>query len=134
VSITRYLPAARYAAQAVAGILARLGLTPYISRFVLTETQKGHVWLFVVLEVSQLDHPEDYSASHVLDQLSTSLHGLPVVVSQSYGLRYAVLLSSTTRPGPPQQRDPQQRHPQLSVPQLGETNITWQIDVPHGRH
>jgi len=30
----------------------------------------------------------------VLHYLSTALHGLPVVISDSYGLRYAVLLSS----------------------------------------
>jgi hypothetical protein len=129
VSATRYLPAARYVAQAVSGILAQLGLTPFISRFVLTEAQNGHVWLFAVLEVGQLDHPGDYSASHVLDHLSASLGGLPVVVSQSYGLRYAVLLSANTPHGPPPLRVPLQE-----VPQLGETNITWQIDEPHGRH
>jgi len=41
-----------------------------------------------------MNHPEDYAASDVLHYLSTALHGLPVVISDSYGLRYAVLLGS----------------------------------------
>jgi hypothetical protein len=93
-SANRYLPAARYVAQAIPDILAQIGLKPFISRFVLTETQQGNAWLFVVLEVSALDHPEDYAASYALDYISTALHGLPVVISDSYGLRYAVLLGS----------------------------------------
>lgn len=93
-SVNRYLPSARYVAQAIPDILAQLGLKPFISRYVLTETQQGNAWLFVVLEVSPLQPLEDYAASNVLDYLSTALHGLPVVISESYGLRYAVLLSS----------------------------------------
>jgi hypothetical protein len=114
-SANRYLPAAHYVAQAIPGILARLGLRPFISRFVLTETHKGHAWLFVVLEVGPQNHPDDYAAPDVLDYLSTALHGLPVVISETYGLRYAVLLGSGTS---------------VDLPQLGETNITWQMDVP----
>ena len=93
-SASRYLPAARYVAQTIPGILAELGLKPFISRFVLTETQQGNAWLFVVLEVSPQDHLKDYAASDVLHNLSTALRGLPVVISDSYGLRYAVLLGS----------------------------------------
>ena len=92
-SVNRYLPAARYVARVFPGILGQLGLKPFISRFVLTETQQGNAWLFVVLEVGPLQHPEDYAASYALDYISTALHGLPVVISESYGLRYAVLLS-----------------------------------------
>ena len=94
-SANRYLPAARYVAQAIPDILAQRGLKPFISRFVLTETQQGNAWLFVVLEVSPLQPLEDYAAPDVLDYLSTALHGLPVVVSAAYGLRYAVLLGSS---------------------------------------
>lgn len=92
-SADRYLPAAQYVAQAIPGILAQRGLKPFISRFVLTETEQGNAWLFVVMEVGPLNHPEDYSAPDVLHYLSTALQGLPVVISDSYGLRYAVLLS-----------------------------------------
>jgi len=93
-SVNRYLPAARYVAQAIPSILAQRGLNPFISRFVLTETQQGNAWLFAVLEVSPLNHPEDYAAPEVLHYLSIALQRLPVVISDSYGLRYAVLLSS----------------------------------------
>ena len=94
-SVNRYLPAARSVAQAIPGILAQCGLKPLISRFVLTETERGAAWLFVVLEVSPLEHLEDYAASDVLHYLSTALHGHPVVInSNSDGLRYAVLLGS----------------------------------------
>ena len=92
-NINRYLAAAQYVARTIPGLLAQCGLNPFISRFVLTETEQGHAWLFVVLEVSPLEPLEDYAASDVLDYLSTALHGLPVVVSDSYGLRYAVLLA-----------------------------------------
>ena len=94
-SVHRYLPAAIYVARAIPGILAQRGLKPFISRFVLTETQQGNAWLFVVLEVGPLSHPEDYAAPEVSHYLSKALHGLPVVISESYGLRYAVLLSSS---------------------------------------
>jgi hypothetical protein len=94
----RYLPAARHVAQAFPGILAQRGLKPFISRFVLTETQQGHAWLFVVLEVNILQPLEEYAASGMLDYLSSALRGLPVVISDSYGLRYAVLLGSPNLP------------------------------------
>jgi hypothetical protein len=90
----RYLSAARFVAQAFPAILAQRGLVPFISRYVLTETQQGHAWLFVVLEVDLLEPLEDYAASGLLDYLSSALQGLPVVISDSYGLRYAVLLGS----------------------------------------
>jgi len=93
-SANRYLTAARYVAQVIPGILAQRGLKPFISRFVLTETEQGSAWLFVVLEVNPLHPLEDYAASSVLDDLSEALHGLPVVICGSHGLRYAVLLGS----------------------------------------
>jgi hypothetical protein len=92
-SANRYLPAARYVARSIPGILAARGLKPFISRYILTETREGNAWLFAVLEVSPLNHLEDYAASDVLYDLSKALHGLPVVISNSYGMRYAVLLS-----------------------------------------
>ena len=93
-SANRYLSAAHYVAQTIPAILVQLGLKPFISRFVLTETERGDAWLFVVLEVSPLQSQEDYAAPEVLNYLSTAFHGLPVVFSNTYGLRYAMLLSS----------------------------------------
>ena len=92
-SANRYLSAAQNVAQAIPGILAELGLNPLISRFVLTETERGNAWLFVVMDDSVLEFLESYAATSVLSHLSTALHGHLVVFSNSYGLRYAVLLS-----------------------------------------
>jgi hypothetical protein len=93
-SVNRYLPAASFVAQTIPAILVQHGLKPFISRCILTETERGAAWLFVVLEVSPQENPEDYAASDVLHYLSTELDGLPVVVNNSDGLRYAVLLGS----------------------------------------
>ena len=100
-SANRYLSAAHYVAQTIPSILSQLGLKPYISRFVLTETERGDAWLFVVLEVDHLlQSQEDYASSEVLEYLSTAFHGLPVVFTNTYGLRYAVLLSSSLSQDP----------------------------------
>ena len=90
----RYLPAANNVAQAIPHILAGQGLDPLISRFVLTETERGNAWLFVVMDDSILESLESYAATSVLSHLSTALHGHVVRFSNSYGLRYAVLLGS----------------------------------------
>ena len=92
-SANRYLSAAQIVAQAIPGILAEQGLEPLISRFVLTETEQGNAWLFVVMDDSVLSSLESYSATNLLSHLSTALHGHPVLFSNSYGLRYAILLS-----------------------------------------
>ena len=94
----RYLPAAENIAQAIPGILAEQGLDPLISRFVLTETERGDAWLFVVLDDSVLESLASYAATSVLNHLSAALHGHLVMFSNSYGLRYAVHLS------PPKER------------------------------
>ena len=93
-SAQRYLPAARNAAQTIPATLAQRGLKPFISRCVLTETERGAAWLFIALVIGPQEHSEDYAASDVLHDLSTALQGLPVVISNTDGLRYAVLLGS----------------------------------------
>jgi hypothetical protein len=92
-SANRYLPAAQNIAQAIPGILTEQGLDPLISRFVLTETEQGDAWLFVVMDDSVLESLESYAATSVLNHLSAGLHGHLVLFSNSYGLRYAVHLS-----------------------------------------
>jgi len=93
-SAHRYLPAARAAIQTIPAILEQLGLKPFISRCILTETERGAAWLFVAFQASPMENLEDYAASNVLHGLSTALQGLPVVISNTDGLRYAVLLGS----------------------------------------
>lgn len=96
-SANHYLPSAQEIAQAIPGILTEQGLDPLISRFVLTESERGDAWLFVVMDDSVSEFLESYAATSVLSGLSTALHGHPVLFSNSYGIRYAVLLSP--RPG-----------------------------------
>ncbi len=93
-SASRYLPAAQNVAQALPCILVEEGLDPLINRFVLTETEGGDAWLFVVMDDSVSESLESYAATSVLSHLSAALHGHQVLFSNSYGLRYAVLLSS----------------------------------------
>ena len=92
-SANHYLPAAQAVAQAIPGILAEQGLDPRINRFVLTETEGGDAWLFVVMDDSILQSLASYSATGVLNHLSAALHGHLVLFSNSLGLRYAVHLS-----------------------------------------
>jgi hypothetical protein len=92
-SANHYLPAAEAVAQAIPDIFCQQGLEPLISRFVLTETGHGEIWLFVVMDDSVSDFLEAYAAASVLTHLSAALHGHRVLFSNSYGLRYAVQLS-----------------------------------------
>lgn len=96
-SANRYLPAAQNIAKAIPGILVEQGLNPLISRFVLTETKSGDAWLFVVMDDSILQILESYTSTKVLSNLSAALHGHLVVFSNSFGLRYAVLLSPSKK-------------------------------------
>jgi hypothetical protein len=93
-SANRYLSAAQAVAEAIPGLLASQGLDPLISRNVLTETERGDAWLFVVMDDSVQGFIESYAATSVLDYLSASLNEHLVIFSNSLGLRYAVLLSS----------------------------------------
>jgi hypothetical protein len=92
-SANRYLPAAQNVAQAIPGILAEQGLDPLISRYVLTETERGEAWLFVVMDDSVFEFIDSYASTSVLSHLSAALHGHLVLFSNSYGMRYAVRLS-----------------------------------------
>lgn len=99
-SANRYLSAAQIVAQRIPGILTRQGLDPLINRYVLTETEQGNAWLFVVMDDRIIEDVETYAAPSVLSRLSTELHGHLVAFSYSNGLRYAVLLSpSKNAPG-----------------------------------
>jgi hypothetical protein len=93
-SANRYLPAAENVARLMPAILAEQGLKPLINGFVLTETEQGHAWLFVVLDDSLSDDLGTYAAPRVLSRLSMALHGHRVMFSHANGLRYAILLGS----------------------------------------
>jgi hypothetical protein len=93
-----YLPAAQNVAQAIPCLLTEQGLDPLINRYVLTETEEGNAWLFVVMDDSVSEFLESYAAASVLSHLSIGLQGHLVRFSNSYGLRYAVLLNSAKNP------------------------------------
>ena len=93
-SVNRYRAAAENVAQLMPGILVDQGLQPQINGFVLTETEQGHAWLFVVMDDQLSEALETYAAPRVLARISTALHGHLVMFSNSDGLRYGILLSS----------------------------------------
>ena len=92
-SANRYLPAAQTVARAFPDIFTKMGLDPLISRYVLTESERGNAWLFVVMDDSILESLTSYAATSVLSHLSSAFHGHLVLFSNSFGLRYAIQLS-----------------------------------------
>ncbi len=88
----RYLAQAEAAARRMVDALTARGLTPAFSDWLITD-DAGRVVLFGVLDVRRLDRVERYTSGEVIHHLRTALRGLPVGVSNSSGLRYAVLLS-----------------------------------------
>ncbi len=91
---------AEQTARVIQRVLAqRQGTDPrVVRRFVLTE-HEGMVWLFAVLDDRQLTTLTPYTSAETLHHLSTALRGKPVLLSNSTGLRYAVLLRRP--PAPP---------------------------------
>ena len=67
-------------------------MRPLFTDWLLTESD-GCAWLFGVLDVGKVQPLEDYTRPHLLHHLSTALQGMPVFLSNSNGLRYAVLLN-----------------------------------------
>jgi DNA segregation ATPase FtsK/SpoIIIE-like protein len=62
-----------------------------VSRWVMTRTSRGSIWLFAVLDDQRMPRFEPYEA--VAHRLSSSLRGMPVILSNHTGLRYGILLS-----------------------------------------
>jgi len=87
---------AEHAARVIPATLTQRGLQPRFSDWLLTEDQ-GATWLFGVLDVRHLDRLETYLRADLLHHISTALQGRPVFVSNSSGLRYAVLMSRPPR-------------------------------------
>lgn len=77
-------------------VLAKRKLKPVFSRWMLT-SYAGMSLLFGVLDTNQIGRLEAYTSPELLHHLSTDIGGLPVYLSNSTGLRYAVLLSAPPR-------------------------------------
>ncbi len=94
-STQRYLPAGTIVAQLFPDVLRAQGLEPLISRYILTETERGNAWLFVVMDERIIESIESYASEEALSRLSTAFQGHPVFFCNSYGLQYAVLLNAS---------------------------------------
>lgn len=87
---------ARVIANKIPRVLRGRGLKPAFGDWVLVE-DAGMVWLFGVLQVERLEKLERYTAPALLHHLSTAAAGRPVYLSNTSGLRYAVLISQPPR-------------------------------------
>lgn len=77
-------------------VLSKRRLTPAFSGFFVTRT-RGLTLFFAALDTGRIEYLERYTSADLLHQISTELGGLPVYVSNTTGLRYAVLLSARPR-------------------------------------
>lgn len=93
--LEKYQPQAESVIRVVPAILANRGLDPAAIRdYILTQSPAGLAWLLAVIDDKRIERLESYAAPQVLHQLSTALRGRPVIISNSTGLRYGVLLSA----------------------------------------
>lgn len=88
--MSKYLAMAQNTRALVTGMLEKRGLQPP-ARWMMAE-RNGFVWLIGVLPT--LPKLSPYLTPDVSHSLSTALKGKPVVLSNSTGLRYAILLSA----------------------------------------
>ena len=77
-------------------VLQRRGLRPAFSDWLVT-ADHGLTWLFGVLDLRRIERLEQYTQPDLLHHVSTAIGGRPVYLSNSSGLRYAVLLSAPPR-------------------------------------
>jgi len=77
-------------------VLQRRGLRPAFSDWLVT-ADHGLTWLFGALDLRRIERLEQYTQPDLLHHISTAIGGRPVYISNSSGLRYAVLLSAPPR-------------------------------------
>ena len=92
----RYQLQAQIVAKRLPQVFQRRGLEAPFTEFLVTSTQ-GLVLLFAILDMPQVKRLEAYTTPELLHHLSTDLQGLPVFLSNSNGLRYAIPLSPLPR-------------------------------------
>ncbi len=86
-TVTRRLPKVLQARGLDAGVLKSWYLT----------IDRDEVWLFADLDIRRVERLERYTTKALVHQLSTVCDGTPVVISNSSGLRYCLLLSQRPR-------------------------------------
>lgn len=90
---SRFFAEARHCARLIVHTLTQRNLNAALT-FYLTE-RNGLVWLAVVLNLNHMEgRLEGFISSETLHHLSTALHGKPVFLSNSTGLRYMILLNA----------------------------------------
>lgn len=96
-TLEHYTETARTVAAVTSNVLTqRPGTDPaMIRRWVLTKTNAGDVWLFAELDDQRVPKFEPYEQS--AHHLSSSLRGMPVLLSNHTGLRLAFLLTPVRR-------------------------------------
>ncbi len=77
-------------------ILEQRGLEPAFSDWFLTD-DRGLLVLFGVLDVARVQRLEQYAQSALIHHISTAIGGRQVAISNTSGMRYAVLLSTPPR-------------------------------------
>ena len=87
---------AEQTARIIPATLTQRGLRPVFSDWFLTESA-GCAWLFGVLDLRQIQRLEDYTRPDLVHHLSTALKGKPIFLSNTNGLRYAILLTQPPR-------------------------------------
>ena len=79
-------------ARRIPEVMRQRGLPPAFSEWVVT-TEHDMVWLFGILDTRRVKKLEHYTNANLLHHLATDIGGRPVYLSNSDGLRYAILLS-----------------------------------------
>ena len=92
----RYQLQAQIVARRLPQVMQRRGLEAPFAEFLLTTTQ-GMVLLFAILDLPQIKRLEAYTTPELLHHMTADLEGLPVYLSNSNGLRYAIPLSPLPR-------------------------------------
>lgn len=93
--ITHYTGLALLVANKIPQVLEQRGLDPQVvTRYDLWEGNGGTIWLSAILDPTRVGKAEHYTHPQTLHQLSTVLRGKPVILSNSNGLRYCILLSN----------------------------------------
>jgi len=111
--------------------LSQRGLSAEVmSQPMLTE-HHGRAWLILPLDLSKVNRIEQYANSDVLHHLATVLKGKRVLLSNSTGLRYTVLLSDApTLPAEVEYPGHRKELCQLGVTLSGTVMVKWR-DLGH---
>ncbi|MCP4542292.1 MAG: hypothetical protein GY832_34655 [Chloroflexi bacterium] len=93
----RYVLASQNVARRTPAVLQARGLDSQTLRGWYLTTDRDEVWLFAEVNTRRIERLEQYTTLALTHQISTVCDGIPVLVSNSDGLRYCFLLSPRPR-------------------------------------